>query len=84
MIKTYQKLPVEVQALLWDGENLEELRDFCKKDFLGMWSYSTSTILIKTLEGEHLANQGDYIIKGVKNEFYPCKPEIFEMTYELS
>lgn len=37
---------------------------------------------LKTLEGEMMANEGDYIIKGVKGEFYPCKPDIFEMTYE--
>ena len=39
-------------------------------------------LIIKTLEGEHLASIGDYIIKGVKGEFYPCKPDIFEQTYE--
>lgn len=39
---------------------------------------------IKTLEGTHRANHGDYIIKGVKGELYPCKPDIFEMTYELA
>ena len=37
---------------------------------------------INTLEGIMTANPGDYIIKGVKGEFYPCKPDIFEMTYE--
>lgn len=39
-------------------------------------------LVIKTLEGEHLANIGDYIIKGVHGEFYPCKPDIFRETYE--
>ena len=39
-------------------------------------------LTIQTLEGNHLARMGDYIIKGVKGEFYPCKPDIFEMTYE--
>ena len=39
-------------------------------------------LVIKTLEGEHLANIGDYIIKGVHGEFYPCKPDIFKETYE--
>ena len=38
-------------------------------------------IIIKTLEGEHVASFGDFIIKGVKGEFYPCKPDIFKMTY---
>lgn len=39
-------------------------------------------LVIKTLEGEHLANIGDYIIRGVCGEFYPCKPDIFRKTYE--
>jgi hypothetical protein len=39
-------------------------------------------LTIPTLEGDHKAMPGDYIIKGIKNEFYPCKPDIFEMTYE--
>ena len=38
---------------------------------------------IETLEGEHLARIGDYIIRGVKGELYPCKPDIFEQTYEV-
>lgn len=41
------------------------------------------TLMIKTLEGEHKASIGDYIIKGVNGEFYPCKPDIFEKTYEI-
>lgn len=40
-------------------------------------------IIIKTLEGDHLAKAGDYIIKGVHGEFYPCKPDIFKKTYEV-
>lgn len=41
-----------------------------------------NTLTIKTLEGEHIASIGDYIIKGVKGEMYPCKPDIFEATYD--
>lgn len=41
-------------------------------------------VLIETLEGEMLASPGDWIIKGVKGEYYPCKPDIFAMTYEKS
>ena len=40
------------------------------------------SIVIRTLEGDHLVKVGDWIIKGVKNELYPCKPDIFKMTYE--
>jgi hypothetical protein len=43
---------------------------------------SETSLYIKTLEGAHEAKKGDYIIKGVKGEFYPCKPDIFEMTYK--
>ena len=43
----------------------------------------TRTVTIPTLEGDHLARVGDWIIKGVKGEYYPCKPDIFEQTYEL-
>ena len=39
-------------------------------------------LIIPTLEGDHTARPGDFIIRGVKGEFYPCKPDIFEMTYE--
>lgn len=42
-----------------------------------------SYVLIKTLEGTHRGDLGDWIIKGVKGELYPCKPDIFEMTYEI-
>jgi hypothetical protein len=39
-------------------------------------------VVIETLEGNMTADKGDYIIKGIKGEFYPCKPDIFELTYE--
>ncbi len=45
-------------------------------------SASSDHVLIKTLEGTMCADVGDWIIKGVKGEFYPCKPDIFEATYE--
>ncbi len=43
----------------------------------------TNSFYVKTLEGLHIASNGDYIIKGVNGEFYPCQPEIFDKTYEL-
>ena len=46
------------------------------------WSDDTQQIILPTLEGEMLASVGDWIIKGVQGEFYPCKPDIFEQTYE--
>lgn len=43
---------------------------------------SGASLIIKTLEGQMLASPGDYVIKGIKNEFYPCKSDIFELTYD--
>lgn len=75
----YRKKPVVIEAIKWTGEN-----DLAIEQLLGCKPYITPMrkIKIQTLEGEHTADKGDYIIKGVKGEFYPCKPDIFEMTYE--
>ncbi len=54
-----------------------------KKKPVVILAYQTNVRMeIKTLEGDMVANPGDYIIKGVKGEIYPCKPDIFELTYE--
>lgn len=75
----YIKKPVVIEAIKYDGENKVEVQEFVGKylDFT-----KNKQLKIDTLEGERLANKGDYIIKGVKGEFYPCKPDIFEKTYE--
>lgn len=84
----YRKKPVEVEAVQWTGENVGEINGFCNpaKDFHivrnTIWSKDKKTLLIKTLEGNMLANVGDYIIKGVNGEYYPCKPDVFAKTYE--
>jgi hypothetical protein len=80
-VKSYKKKPVVIQALQWDGKNQFEVMSFCKTCYFT--SHGTvKDLYIDTLEGDMLVKSGDYIIKGVKGEFYPCKPEIFEMTYE--
>lgn len=74
----YRKIPVEIEAIKWDGTNVDEIKEFTNGD-----SYVFNNCLfIRTLEGTMNANQGDYIIRGVKGEFYPCKPDIFKKTYE--
>lgn len=82
----FRKKPVEVEALQWTGYNLDEVREFVSDgSFHGLESDNNGawrTIGIKTLEGVMLADRNDWIIKGVKGEFYPCKPDIFEQTYE--
>lgn len=79
----YRKKPVEVEAMLYDGDPEQ-----CQRihDWMGYKHSPTgsceSGIVIKTLEGEMLASVGDYIIRGVRGEFYPCKPDIFDATHE--
>lgn len=95
-VKKYRKKPVVIEAIkvgweTWgeicefvDGqtkiegvyldENLEEKKDGKVSQTMGM--------KVETLEGTMLAREGDYLIKGVSGEFYPCKPDIFEKTYD--
>ena len=78
--KRYRKNPVVIEAMLWDGAN-------DTASFIMRWSehkveHGNGILVISTLEGDMRADKGDYIIKGVQGEFYPCKPEIFEATYE--
>ena len=83
MIKKYVKKPVIIEALQWTGENINEVRDFVGEHLQFKHRSGVPRIYIKTLEGDLHASVGDYIIKGVNGEFYPCKPDIFEQTYKL-
>lgn len=76
----YRKKPVEVEAIQWTGLNRAEILNFVGRS--ASWGDVTG-MTIATREGVHIASEGDYIIKGVAGEFYPCKPEIFAATYEL-
>ena len=76
----FRKKPVVIEAIQWNGGNYEEIKGFVGKSLLG--GLDDDDLLIKTLEGNHRANKNDWIIKGVKGEFYPCKPDIFEQTYD--
>lgn len=78
MIKKYRKKPVTIEAIQWDGKNLSKIHDFMG----GEVENKGTTLVIHTLEGDMEASIGDYIIKGVNGEFYPCKPNIFAKTYE--
>lgn len=84
MINKYRKRPVEVEAIQFDGWNWREVYQFISNEPL-MFTQDfrkEEYILIDTLEGVMKASVGDYIIKGVHGEFYPCKPDIFHETYE--
>ena len=81
----YRKKPVEIEAFQWKDSN-------DNKDYPEWFWEATKEqnllfpgegrVAIPTLEGMMVANKGDYIIRGVNGEIYPCKPDIFEKTYE--
>ena len=76
--KTFVKRPVKVQAIQFTGDNHDEINEFVGR---AVEIYG-NTVTINTIEGMMRALEGDWIIKGIKGEFYPCKPDIFEETYE--
>ena len=81
-VKQYRKKPVAIEAIQWTGENLTEVARFVGESAKIDFGIGETKLYIKTLEGDHYATPGDYIIKGVQGEFYPCKPDIFQLTYE--
>lgn len=87
----YRKKPVIIEAIQWTGNTMEIIQ-FCGNKC----SYNVNDtswragkgipheeLIIHTLEGDVVASRNDCIIKGINGEFYPCKPDIFEKTYEL-
>jgi len=77
----YRKKPVIVDAIQWTGGNEKEVESFLVLG--GAWFDKDSNFfVIYTLESDMYVDKGDYIIRGIKGEFYPCKPDIFEETYE--
>lgn len=81
----YRKKPVVIEAIQWDETmpTLQKLRSIGMS--VASYSHRMSevwSLRITTLEGTMNVSKGDWIIKGVKGEFYPCKPDVFEATYE--
>lgn len=95
-MKKYRKKPVVIEAIKWTGYhddathqyhmgNAKEIVSWADGDISIDWTYDPSgdfAMVIDTLEGKMHVSPGDYIIKGIKGEFYPCKPDIFALTYE--
>ena len=88
----YKTKPCEIEAIQWNGWNLEEIKTFVGESLIydiidTAWKVGKGRphviMKIKTLEGDMQASEGDYIIKGLRGEFYPCKPDVFEKKYEL-
>lgn len=85
----YRKKPVVIEAIQFNGiDDYLKIVEWSKESDNTLpadelFQFRTPIMLVNTLEGTMAANPGDYIIKGVNDEFYPCKPDIFEKTYEL-
>jgi hypothetical protein len=78
----YRKKPVVIEAFHYTGMgDAFGLGEWAQQRGVFYWD-DNNVLHVKTLEGEHIASEGDWIIKGVAGEFYPCKPDIFEKTYE--
>lgn len=78
----YRKKPIEIEAIQYNGflDNGQECEIFIGNAFESHIP-SKNQIIIRTLEGEMTASLGDYIIRGIQGEVYPCKPDIFEESY---
>lgn len=86
-VNVYTKKPVVIEAVQWTGDNTDLIFSFIGDDpNLAVFGGSDGMPLMlrmSTLEGPVCASLQDYIIKGVANEFYPCKASIFDLTYEV-
>jgi hypothetical protein len=85
-IMKFRKKPVVIEAVQWTGRNYSDLCVWGGKWRSFIYGPGPGTdddvLIIDTLEGQMSASVGDWIIKGVNGEFYPCKPDIFEKSYE--
>ena len=81
--RKFRKKPVVIEAMQWDGsmQSQAEIVTWSDGKVEG-WYDSDYFLSVKTLEGDMKAIKGDWIIRGVKGEYYPCKPDIFAATYE--
>lgn len=78
MVSKFRKKPAVIEAMQWNGPP----DDAALEKFAGHFASIGAEVYITTLEGSMRVSPGDWVIRGVKGEFYPCKPDIFEATYE--
>ena len=83
----FKKKPIVIDAIQWTGDNVAEILDFVGHSDIRITKHTKNEVevcelYINTLEGTMHASEEDWIIKGVHGELYPCKPDIFEETYE--
>lgn len=77
----FRKRPVVIDAVQWKGYNVKECVNHCESIIFNHFPNAT-ILMIPTLEGNMSCEIDDWIIRGVNGEFYPCKPDVFEKTYE--
>ena len=83
-MKKIVKKPVVIEAIQYDGINITEVEDFVGAKLPSVWlSVEDTQLVIPTLEGDRKVSKGDYVIKGIKGEFYPCKPDVFKQSYNM-
>ena len=83
-MQKFVKKPVVIEAIQYDGTNITEIESFVgEKLSIIIFSVEDTQLVIPTLEGYMKISKGDYVIKGIKGEFYPCKPDVFKSTYNV-
>ena len=83
-MQKFVKKPVVIEAIQYDGANITEIETFVGEKLPTIMTSDVDTqLVISTLEGDMKVSKGDYVIKGIKGEFYPCKPDVFEKTYDV-
>ena len=84
-MQKFVKKPVVIEAVEYNGANKEEIEAFIGKKLDTIYTELKEPLELKipTLEGDMKVSKGDYVIKGVKGEFYPCKPDIFKQSYNI-
>ena len=83
-MQKFVKKPVIIEAIQYDGTNITEIETFVGVKLPTIMTSDVDTkLVIPTLEGYMKVSKGDYVIKGIKGEFYPCKPDIFKSTYNV-
>ena len=79
----YRKKPVVIEAMEFTNDSKDQVYNFISCNRYADYEGDNPALRIQTLEGEITASLGDFIIKGIQGEFYPCKPDIFHKTYDL-
>ena len=83
-MQKFVKKPVVIEAIQYDGANITEIETFVGGKLPTVMNSNKDTqLVVSTLEGDMKISKKDYVIKGVNGEFYPCKPDVFEKTYDV-